>query len=134
MRAGGSPPRRRPAWQPPDPGELSLQLTSYAITRLISRGGMAAVYQGIRLSLHREVAVKLQPAEIVASPEFEGCFRRDAIAMARLNHPNIVQIHDYGKTTGGHHDIVMEYVEGPPQGNPEPDNGAPGTPGSESDS
>ena len=110
---GGSPSPTPPTtWQPPDPGEVARLLPQYAISRLIGRRGMGAVYQGVQLSLHRDVAVKLLPPELGASPEFEARFRREAMAMARLNHPNIVQIHDYGQTAEGHHYIVMEYVDG----------------------
>ncbi|HRQ89345.1 MAG TPA: protein kinase, partial [Bacteroidia bacterium] len=111
---GGSspPPESRTGWQPPEPEELARLLPQYAISHLIGRGGMGAVYQGVQLSLRREVAVKLLPPELGASPEFEARFRREAMAMARLNHPNIVQIHDYGQTAEGHHYIVMEYVDG----------------------
>jgi serine/threonine protein kinase len=105
-------PASRASWQPPAPEELALLMPHYSITRLIGRGGMGAVYQGVQLSLNREVAIKLLPPELGAEPEFETRFKREAMALARLNHPNIVQIHDYGQTIGGHHYIVMEYVDG----------------------
>lgn len=105
-------PASRTSWQPPAPEELALLMPRYSITRLIGRGGMGAVYQGVQLSLDREVAIKLLPPELGAEPEFEARFKREAMALARLNHPNIVQIHDYGQTSGGHHYIVMEYVDG----------------------
>jgi formylglycine-generating enzyme required for sulfatase activity/serine/threonine protein kinase len=73
---------------------------------------MGAVYQGVQLSLGRDVAIKLLPPELGSAPEFEARFKREANAMARLNHPNIVQIFDYGQTVEGHHYIVMEYVDG----------------------
>lgn len=113
MGAGASPVTSRPLWHPPAPDELALLLPSFAITRLIGRGGMGAVYHGIQLSLGREVAIKLLPPELGAEPEFEARFRPEAMAMAKLNHPNIVQIFDFGETVGGHHYIVMEYVDGP---------------------
>jgi serine/threonine protein kinase len=113
LGAGTSPaPSFRPQWDPPAPEELALLMPQYSITRLIGRGGMGAVYQGVQLSLSRDVAIKLLPPELGAEPEFEARFKREAMALARLNHPNIVQIHDYGQTLGGHHYIVMEYVDG----------------------
>jgi serine/threonine protein kinase len=105
-------PASHTSWQAPAPEELALLMPHYSITRLIGRGGMGAVYQGVQLSLDRDVAIKLLPPELGAEPEFEARFKREAMALARLNHPNIVQIHDYGQTIGGHHYIVMEYVDG----------------------
>ncbi len=102
----------RPHWDPPAPEELALLMPAYSISRLIGRGGMGAVYHGLQRSLNREVAIKLLPPELGAEPEFEARFKREAMALARLNHPNIVQIHDYGQTIGDHHYIVMEYVDG----------------------
>lgn len=99
-------------WEPPLPEDVSAMLTGYTVTGILGRGGMGAVYRGLQLSLDREVAIKLLPPELGADAEFEARFRREAKAMARLNHPNIVQIHDFGQTGAGHHYFVMEYIDG----------------------
>ncbi|MCB1092058.1 MAG: serine/threonine protein kinase, partial [Verrucomicrobiae bacterium] len=99
-------------WEPPLPDEVAAMLPGYAVTGILGRGGMGAVYRGTQASLDRPVAIKLLPPELGADPEFEARFRREAKAMARLNHPNIVQIYDFGTTAGGHHYFVMEYVDG----------------------
>jgi len=87
-------PARSDPWQPPTPEELSGLLPGYEITALLGRGGMGAVYKGIQLSLDREVAIKLLPPDLGADPDFQARFRREAKSMAKLNHPNIVQIFD----------------------------------------
>ena len=99
-------------WQPPPPEELNPLMDGYEILQLIGRGGMGAVYKGIQTNLDREVAIKLLPPELGKNPEFEARFKREARAMAKLNHPNIVQVHDFGKTSDGHCFFAMEFVEG----------------------
>ena len=106
---GATPPG---GWEPPLPEELGDLMPGYEILGLLGRGGMGAVYKGIQQSLDREVAIKLLPPELGRDPEFEARFRREAKSMAMLNHPNIVQIFDFGQTTEGHHFFVMEFVEG----------------------
>ncbi|MCC6881202.1 MAG: protein kinase, partial [Verrucomicrobiales bacterium] len=87
-------------------------LDGYRITALLGRGGMGAVYRGVQISLEREVAIKILPPELGGDPEFQARFKREAKSMARLNHPSIVQIYDFGETTAGYYYLVMEYVEG----------------------
>ena len=87
-------------------------LEGYEVTSVLGRGGMGAVYRGMQLNLERPVAIKLLPPELGASAEFRERFRREAKAMAQLNHPHIVQIYDFGQTDAGHYYIVMEFVEG----------------------
>ncbi len=99
-------------WSAPSPRELSLLLHGYEVLALLGCGGMGAVYQARQLSLDRFVAIKLLPPDLGSDPEFEARFRREAKSMAKLNHPNIVQIYDYGQTSAGQHYFVMEYVDG----------------------
>ncbi len=99
-------------WTPPLPEELEPLMPGYKITAVLGRGGMGAVYRGIQESLEREVAIKLLPPELGQDPEFAARFRREAKSMAKLNHPNIVQIHDFGQTTEGHLFFAMEFVDG----------------------
>ncbi|HEY6726487.1 MAG TPA: serine/threonine-protein kinase [Polyangiaceae bacterium] len=77
----------------------------------LGHGGMGTVFRARHLRLGREVAVKFLPAELADSAEFRTRFAREAHALALLNHPNIVTIHDYGEEDGQGY-IVMELCEG----------------------
>ncbi|MCX6879247.1 MAG: serine/threonine-protein kinase [Verrucomicrobia bacterium] len=97
----------------PSVAELNRVLHGYEALKFIGAGGMGAVYQAQQVQLERIVALKLLPvAPGGADPEFAERFRREALAMARLNHPNIVTVHDFGETTDGRFFLVMEFVEG----------------------
>ena len=74
-------------------------------------GGMAIVYKAQDLELDRIVAVKVLKAELVADPEFLMRFREEARAAAKLSHPNIVSVYDFGQD-GPTHFMVLEHVEG----------------------
>ncbi|MEM7384952.1 MAG: serine/threonine-protein kinase [Verrucomicrobiota bacterium] len=100
------------SWTPPDPAHLSAQFPDYEIVELIGRGGMGAVYRGRQRSLDREIALKLLPRELATDPEFSERFKREARAMAELNHPHIVQVYDYGQTDDGNAYYSMERVDG----------------------
>jgi serine/threonine-protein kinase len=84
----------------------------YEIHRHIARGGMAQVYLARDRSLDRPVAVKELVPEFAADPSFVERFRREAQSAAKLTHPNIVAVYDWG-TQDGTYFIVMEYVDGP---------------------
>ncbi len=99
-------------WKPPSPESLLGVIPGYRIVRMLGHGGMGAVYEAVQESLDRTVAIKLLPPALEQDPEFAARFRREAKAMARLNHPNIVQIHDYGQASSGQHYFVMEFVDG----------------------
>jgi serine/threonine protein kinase len=92
--------------------ELAERLPAYQILRLLGRGGMGAVYQGVQLSLARPVAIKLLSPDLAASPDFVSRFQREARTLARLQHPGIVTVHDFGSTPDGHLYFVMEFVDG----------------------
>jgi len=83
----------------------------YALSRRIGRGGMADVFLGHDRQLNRPVAIKVLFPEFAVDPNFVERFRREAQAAANLNHPNIVDVFDWGKH-GGTYFIAMEYVEG----------------------
>ena len=100
------------AWTPTAPEELARQLPQYAIEALIGQGGMGAVYMGRQPALDRPVAIKLLPAEIAADEQFIARFRREARTLAKLQHPSIVTVHDFGQTGEGYLYFVMEYVDG----------------------
>ena len=99
-------------WVPPTPEELGQILPQYRIERLLGRGGMGAVYKGFQTELERPVAIKILPAEVAADEEFVTRFKREARTVARLQHPCIVAIHDYGQTREGHLYFVMEFIDG----------------------
>ncbi|MFP5314090.1 MAG: Stk1 family PASTA domain-containing Ser/Thr kinase [Actinomycetes bacterium] len=92
----------------------------YEIGALIGRGGMADVHLGRDIRLGRTVAIKVLRQDLARDPLFQSRFRREAQAVAGLNHPTIVSVYDTGEEEieGQHHDdvrvpfIVMEYVAG----------------------
>ncbi|MFK8111937.1 MAG: serine/threonine protein kinase [Rubripirellula sp.] len=98
-------------FQVPGAEELNAILTGIEVTELIGHGGMGAVYRGRQISLDRDVAIKILPREIQASGHLSERFQREAQTLAKLHHPNIVSVFDFGQVEGLHY-IVMEYVEG----------------------
>lgn len=99
-------------WEPPSVEDAAALFPGYELIQLIGLGGMGAVYQARQVGLDRLVAIKLLPVEVSAQLDFAECFRREARIMARLHHPNIIAVHDFGQTGDGHLFFVMEYVEG----------------------
>ena len=86
----------------------------YRVDRRLGAGGMSTVFLAMDSVLERPVAVKLLAEHLAEDDDFVARFRREALAAARLQHPNIVQVFDSGEDPGSHrHFIVMEYVEGP---------------------
>ncbi len=84
----------------------------YRIEGLLGEGGMGAVYRARHVALEREVAVKVMRAELVADAAAAERFRREAVAVARLRHPSIVTVHDFGVAPGVGAYLVMELLEG----------------------
>ena len=83
----------------------------YEIGERLGSGGMSNVYQATDRILERTVAVKILAEHLSDDERFVARFRREALAVAKLIHPNIVQVYDTGVDEGRHY-IVMEYVEG----------------------
>ncbi|MEW4570166.1 protein kinase [Tautonia sp. JC769] len=83
----------------------------FLVDRLIGRGGMGEVYLAHQQGLNRPVAVKVLRADLASNPTYLGRFEIEATAVARLNHPNIVQVYTLGRS-GDLHFIAMEYVQG----------------------
>ncbi len=96
---------------PPLPSELASRFPQLEILELLGQGGMGAVYKARQPGLDRLVAVKILPPEAGRDPAFAERFAREARAMARLSHPHIVNVFDFGQTDGQFF-LVMEYVDG----------------------
>lgn len=85
----------------------------YALERKLGVGGMSTVHLALDTRLERQVAVKLLAEHLADDPAFVSRFRREALAAARLVHPNVVQVFDFGFDEQSHHHfIVMELVRG----------------------
>ena len=86
----------------------------YRLERRLGVGGMATVQLALDTRLERRVAVKLLAEHLAADANFISRFRREALAAARLVHPNVVQVFDFGtEESTGRQYIVMEFVDGP---------------------
>jgi len=101
-----------PPFVPPEPTELARHFPQLEILDLIGRGGMGAVYKARQPSLDRLVALKILPPGVAGDAGFAERFTREARALARLSHPNIVAVYDFGQAAGLPF-FVMEYVDGP---------------------
>jgi len=89
----------------------SLQLLHYKILKKLGEGGMGAVYLAEDTHQDRKVALKVLPRKHASNAEFVKRFQREADAMGRLNHVNIVRAFAVGEDQGRHF-IVMDYCEG----------------------
>jgi serine/threonine protein kinase len=96
---------------PPSVEELGQKFPQLEIIALIGRGGMGAVYKARQKELDRIVALKILPPGIGDDAAFGERFTREAKALAKLNHPGIVTIHDFGRADGLYF-FVMEFVDG----------------------
>lgn len=103
-----------PASMVPDLEEVNRILPGYRVLSVIGRGGMGLVYKAIQRSLDRHVALKLLPRSIgeVSESHWHERFQIEARAMAKLSHPGIVTVHDFGIASNGMLYIAMEYVAG----------------------
>jgi len=87
-------------------------LGGYRVVSPIGQGGMAEVFKGYQPTLDRYVALKILSPRFAADTEFYERFQREASAVARLHHPNIVQVYDFGSVERLTY-MVMEYIPGP---------------------
>jgi predicted Ser/Thr protein kinase len=114
-----SPDRSAATVPPPPPSRfatpyletLARQFPQLEILEHLGQGGMGVVYKVRQRHLNRLVAVKILPPSVGADPAFAERFTREAQALAQLNHPNIVQVYDFGRTDEFFY-FVMEYVDG----------------------
>lgn len=98
-------------FRPPNPEELAPHFPQLEILHLLGQGGMGAVYKARQVRLDRPVAFKVLPPEVGKDPTFAERFLREARTLARLSHPHIVTVHDFGEL-GGYFFFLMEYVDG----------------------
>src|SRR3990167_3858765 len=127
----GSNPETKPTtlasgFTPPEPEEIAKHFPQLEIIELLGKGGMGAVYKARQPGLDRLVALKILPREVGSDPAFAERFSREARALAKLSHPHIVAVYDFGQTpipplspagrgAGGEgplYYLVMEFVEG----------------------
>ena len=87
------------------------RLGNYRVVAALGQGGMAKVYKGYQPLLDRYVAIKVLAPHFATDEEFRARFQREAAAIARLRHSNVVQVYDFG-IEGSIHYMVMEYIAG----------------------
>ncbi len=86
---------------PPAPADLAAKFPQLEILELLGRGGMGAVYKARQKQLDRIVALKILPPAVAQDPSFAVRFAREAKALAKLNHPNIVTLYEFGQAGRG---------------------------------
>lgn len=96
---------------PPALDEIARHFPQFEILECLGRGGMGVVYKARQPKLNRLVALKILAPEKVADTKFSERFQREAQALARLNHPNIVTVYDFGEADGLYF-LTMEFVDG----------------------
>ncbi len=84
----------------------------YRVDAIIGQGGMGAVFRAWDVRLERDVAIKVVRGDLLADPDSRERFRRESQIVARLQHPSIVTVFDYGTLTDGAAFLVMEFVPG----------------------
>jgi serine/threonine protein kinase len=97
---------------PPEPRQLAEKFPQLEILQLLGQGGMGAVYKARQKHLDRLVALKILPPEVGRSETFTERFTREARSLAKLNHPQIVTVHEFGCTQDGLYYFLMEFVDG----------------------
>ena len=107
---GGPPPTDSIPLVEPD-GMRGKILGHYRLISQIGAGGYSQVYLAEHESLHRRMAVKLLPVSLESTPEQEKRMAREAAALAKVDHRNVVRVYDYGNEQGTPY-IAMEYVDG----------------------
>lgn len=110
----GPPKPRSPGSSTLDPLIGRVLLDRYEVLQRIGSGGMGAVYVGRQRAVDRRVALKVLRSDLLANDHVRQRFRREAEIMAKLKHPNTVQLIDYGETEDGLAVMVLELLEGKP--------------------
>jgi predicted ATPase len=106
------------------PDLIGTSLSHYRICASLGAGGMGEVYRATDTKLDRDVALKVLPAEMAASPERLERFRREAKALAALDHPGIVTVYSVEEADGVHF-LTMQLVDGQPLDRLIPEGGLP---------
>src|SRR5205085_1558932 len=98
----------------PDPLIGAVVGGKYKIVKMLGEGGMGAVYEGEQQlgTKTRRVAIKTLHAHLSKDPKIIARFQREVGTIAELEHPNTIQVYDFGSTPEGQLFIVMEYVQG----------------------
>jgi tRNA A-37 threonylcarbamoyl transferase component Bud32 len=96
---------------PPSLESVRAAFPHLEVTGLVGSGGMGAVFKARQPQLDRFVALKILPAELADEPGFSERFQREAQALARLSHPHIVTVHDFGRA-GDFYFLLMEFIDG----------------------
>ncbi len=109
--AEGPTPSPSGRFQVPTPAELAPYFPDLAIAALIGAGGMGAVYRVRQTRLDRDAALKVLPPELGRQPGFQERFLREARILARLDHPHLVSVEEFGRT-GEWCWLLMELVDG----------------------
>lgn len=91
--------------------EIAAAFPDLEILDLIGHGGMSAVFRARQPKLDRLVALKVLPKSLAATPGFPERFTREGRVLARLSHPHIVAVHDFGESRGFCY-LIMEHVDG----------------------
>ena len=94
------------------PADVAGRFPGYEVTGTIGRGGMGVVFRARQKALDREVALKVLPGGAGRAAGFTERFAREAKALARLQHPGIVQVFDFGASADGWCFLAMELVDG----------------------
>jgi len=109
--AGAMQPTEAARWTVPEIEDVRAAFPQFEVLSLVGVGGMGVVFQARQPQLDRFVALKILAPDRTDDPCFAERFQREAQALARLSHPHIVTIHDFGKT-GGFYYLLMEFVDG----------------------
>ena len=105
--------KAQPVWfELPELSDLAEQFGQLEGIELVGQGGMGVVYKARQKQLDRMVALKILPDAKAESEAFAERFMREARSLAKLNHPNIVTVYDFGHTESGLYYFIMEFVEG----------------------
>ncbi len=107
----GGPHGTKVVMPPLQPSEIAALFPHLEIVEYIGRGGMGVVYKARQPRLNRLVALKILAREREQNERFNERFTREAQVLARLNHPNIVTVYDFGEA-GGYCYLLMEFVDG----------------------
>ncbi|MDV6030039.1 MAG: serine/threonine protein kinase [Phycisphaera sp. RhM] len=104
--------KRSGAFVPPTIARLAERFPALEIIELLGAGGMGAVYKARQKGLDRMVALKILPEEFAHEANFALRFTREARTLAKLNHPSIVSVFEFGNVQDTHY-FLMEFVDGP---------------------